>query len=301
MSRKYIKQIISQNFVYPNNSKDEYDIEIVHDINNNTVTGTVNSFTATSFTSSAINLSYNFSWNTNGAELFQMENGNYSYISVHMMSPTQVYMRPFRTVLNIESATLYTGTTTFTGTATVTPSQLGLTSFPNGNYFYEIRYIGHRDTTVFCGALSLVPASPTPTPTPTITPTNTVTPTITPTPGLSPSATPTVTPTATNTPTVTPTMTQTPAVEIYISSIQGTCSTFCTTNYLINSTTTADNNYANLTIGNTIYGLGGSSGFLAYSNVSTDTSTGPFRIAEVDSSGVVQDIQVCSGGGCIPL
>jgi hypothetical protein len=123
MSRKYIKQIISQNFVYPNNTKDEYDIEIVHDINNNCVSGNVVTFSATTIASTGITISYNFQWNTNGAELFQMEDANYSYVSVHMMDPSQVYMKPYRTVFNVESATQYTGTTGFTGSFTVTPSQ----------------------------------------------------------------------------------------------------------------------------------------------------------------------------------
>lgn len=91
---------------------------------------------------------------------------------------------------------------------------------------------------------------------------------------------------------------------LYISDIVVTCSDLCSSNYLINTPTdtSPSASFYDLTIGDTINGLGGSSGYLAYSNISTDTDTGPFRIAEVDSSGVIQDILVCgSGNNCIPL
>jgi hypothetical protein len=83
--------------------------------------------------------------------------------------------------------------------------------------------------------------------------------------------------------------------------LRGTCSDYCNTNYLIQTTDCASENYAGLTIGDFIYGYAGQSGFLAYSNVSTDTNTGPFRIADLDGSGEILGIYVCSGGSCIPL
>lgn len=83
--------------------------------------------------------------------------------------------------------------------------------------------------------------------------------------------------------------------------VRGTCSDYCTTNYNITVLTNADGDYFTLSIGDTIYGQGGVAGFVAYSNVSTDTNTGPFRIAEIDSNGVVQDISVCVGSSCVPL
>ena len=83
--------------------------------------------------------------------------------------------------------------------------------------------------------------------------------------------------------------------------VRATCSDYCTTNYNITTLTNADGDYNSLTLGDTIYGQGGVAGYVAYSDVSTDTNTGPFRIAEIDSSGVVLDISVCSGGSCVPL
>lgn len=190
MSNKYIKQQILQNFVYPNNTKDQYDIEIVHDINNNCVSGDINQFSAITASYSAITIQYSFDWDANGAELFQMDDGNYSYISVHLMSPDQDYMKPFVVVEHIESSTLYTGTTTFTGTTTIVPSDLGILQFGNGTYYYEVRMIGHRCLYPICGSFDLSGITPGPTPTPT--PTPTVTPTATP---IGPTATPTPTPT----------------------------------------------------------------------------------------------------------
>lgn len=159
----------------------------------------------------------------------------------------------------------------------------------------------------------LVCPSPTPTPTQTTTPTQTMTETPTQTPaGTTPTMTPTTTETPTQTPTqtstigTTPTMTPTPspttAIEIFThGTVRATCSDFCTANYLIDVSTSATANYASLTIGDTIFGQGGVAGFVAYSNVSTDTTTGPFRIAEIDSSGVILGIYVCVGGVCDPL
>lgn len=171
---------------------------------------------------------------------------------------------------------------------------------------------------VICDGLTISGScdSPVVTPSPTATPTNTSTPTQTQTPSATLGATPTQTPTNTSTPTqtqtqtatigATPTMTPTPspttAIEIFThGTVRATCSDFCTANYLIDVSTSATNNYASLTIGDTIFGQGGVAGFVAYSNISTDTTTGPFRIAEIDSSGVILGIYICLGGVCEPL
>ena len=176
MSRKYIKKRIEQNFVYPNNERKLYDTEIVHDINDNCVSGDINLFSATTVSQTGITIQYSFDWDANGAELFQMENGDYSYVSVHMMTPDQSYLKPFRVVFNVQSSTLYTGTTTFTGTTTITPNLVGVNTFVNGDYYYEVRFIGHRCIYPICGSLDITTLpGPTPTPTPTTTPTPTPT------------------------------------------------------------------------------------------------------------------------------
>jgi hypothetical protein len=138
--------------------------------------------------------------------------------------------------------------------------------------------------------------TPTPSATPTITPTNTQT--STPTETISVSPTTTATPTMTATPSGTPPCTNT----IYThGAIRFTCSDYCNTNYLIQTIDCASEPYGSLTIGDFIYGYAGQSGYLAYSNVSTNTTTGPFRIADIDGTGEILGIYVCSGGSCIPL
>lgn len=172
---------------------------------------------------------------------------------------------------------------------------------------------------IICDGLTISGAcfSPVVTPTPSATATSTPTPTITQTQtqtlGLSPTPTQTMTQTPTQTgtqtvttPTQTPTVTATPSQtqspQIYThGTVRATCSDFCNGNYNIDVLTNATNNYAALTIGDTIFNQGGTAGFVAYSNISTDTTSGPFRIAEINSSGVILGIYVCLAGNCDPL
>jgi len=190
MSRKYIRQQILQDFVYPNNDVAQYDVEIVQNINNNCVDGDINSFSATTVNSTGITFSLNASYILNGAEPFNLQSGQRSVLSVHMMGAGQSYFKPWRLVKNYTGSTASTGTT-IVDTFTVLPSQLGLASFTSGVYYFEFRFIGHKCVLPVCYTLNL--SAPTPTPTPTSTPTPT------------PSSTPTATPTSTPTPTPTPT------------------------------------------------------------------------------------------------
>jgi hypothetical protein len=191
MSRKYIRQQIIQDFVYPNNEVSQYDVDnIVHNINDNSVSGTVASFSATTITSTGITFSLNYTWNLNGAERWIRSSNELGILSVHMLAPGQEYYKPWRliqsrSITNL-TATTFTETTTFTATA----SQMGLTSLPNGTYYFEVRFIGHRSIYPICLSLNL--SVPTPTPTPTMTPT--ITPTPTRTPDITTTPTPTPTP-----------------------------------------------------------------------------------------------------------
>lgn len=180
MSRKYISQQNVDNFIYPNNVLAQYGVEIVHDINNNSVSGTVTNFTGTSITSSGITMSFDYTWSLNGAEPFIDESNLYNLLSVHMMDPSGVYYKPWRLVYGKYASP----TTGSTGTISVTlvPSQLGISSFSNGTYYFEIRMIGKKSIQPICESLvvsSITPPTPTPTPTPTTTP---VPPTPTPSP-----------------------------------------------------------------------------------------------------------------------
>lgn len=183
MSKKFIATINQKDFVYPNNTIQDYGTEIVHDINNNSVSGTVTNFTGTSISSSGITISFNYTWALNGAEPFVDENGNYSFLSLHAMEPSKPYYKPWRMIYPV------TGTTASTKTGsvstTITPSQFGINSFTNGTYQFEIRMIGKRAIYPICQSLtvsSIIVPTPTPTPTATTGPTPTPTPTPTATP-----------------------------------------------------------------------------------------------------------------------
>jgi len=168
----------------------------------------------------------------------------------------------------------------------------GLLNCSNGAPFIDFGGATICSVTITDGPYPL--CAPSTTTTTTAAPTTTTT-TITPT---TTTTTTTAAPTTTTT-TATPTTTTTASPTIFThGAVRAVCSDYCTTNYNITTLTLADANYDSLTIGDTIYGQGGVAGFVAYSNVSTDTTTGPFRIAEIDSSGVVVSIKVCVGGSC---
>jgi hypothetical protein len=202
MSRKYISELLSQNFVYPNNTVSEYDLEIVHDINDNCVSGTSVSFSATTQSSTGITFNMTGTWSLNGAEPYINQAGTINIFSVHMMTSTQLYYRPWSLVYNKE---VVTGTTTFNynETFTVTPSMVGVSSFTGGTYYFEVRMIGHRCVYPICVTFTST-IGPTPTSTPTPTPTATPTPTPSSTGGLTPTPTPTTSATPTPTPTTPP-------------------------------------------------------------------------------------------------
>jgi hypothetical protein len=196
MSKKYIGQVNSKNFVYPNNTIQEYDREIIHNINNNSIVGSISGFTIISATTDNVQISFNYDWNnTNGADVFVNEAGVVNMFSVHMMTPNVKYTKPFVQVYSLTGSTSIIGTNV-TGTTNInisSTSALGSTSgFTNGVYSFEVRFIGLKSITPVCASgtiSSIVPLTPTPTPTSTTTPT--------PTPTIpSGTATPTPTPTS---------------------------------------------------------------------------------------------------------
>jgi len=184
MSKKYIAQVNSTNFIYPNNTLAEYDVEIVHDINNNSVSGTTSGFSAAyNGGTGNIGISFTYIWNKDGADPFIDEANLLHILSVHMTEPSKEYYKPWRMVSGVTTATITATTKTDTFTFVVTPAMMGVNSFSTGVYNFEIRFIGKRAIFPLCYTESVVIPTATPTPTPT--------------PGLSPSPTPTPTPTPT--------------------------------------------------------------------------------------------------------
>lgn len=201
MSRKYIRQIVNRDFVYPNNSVSEYDVELVQDLNSNVVSGTVTNFSATTITSTGITFTHNYSWSLNNAEPWIRNSGTNGIISVHCMVPNQTYYKPWRTVSSVSFPLPLSPTRSGSNNFSITASNFGLTSFVNGIYYFEFRFIGHLAVDPICAQLNITIPTPTPTPTPTSTPTPTPTPTVT---GATPTPTPSPTPSPTPTPTSTP-------------------------------------------------------------------------------------------------
>jgi len=195
MSRKYIRQLVNSDFVYPNKVRKEYDTEIIHNIYDTCVSGSVISFSATTANFSGITFTGSTAWVNNNSKPFIQSDNQLSMVSIHMIAPGQSYFKPWRTIHNITS-----NNTTITGSTdsfnvTVLPSDVAVSGFTSGTYYFEFRFIGELCYLPVCYNLDLSvspPPTPTPTPTPSITATNTPTPTITPT-----SATPTPTPSVT--------------------------------------------------------------------------------------------------------
>ncbi len=155
MSYKYIPQLNNENFVFPNYDLAEYDVDIIHSLNENSVSGTVTNFSATTQTSTGITFSYTWNWSKNSAEVYISPSGNIHLVSVHCLTNTQTYYKPWRLVDLRTSVT--TGSTSYSGTTSfsITPSQCGVASFTSGTYYFEIRFIGLKSIYPVCQTLSI--------------------------------------------------------------------------------------------------------------------------------------------------
>lgn len=178
MGRKYIINQKEEHFVYPNNTIDIYGLELIQTINSNMPYGSVSNFTGTSLTYTGITISFDYTYNLNSGEYFYLQDDTtVSKFSVHMIEPSTTYFKPFRCVYN-QTGTTSSGSVSFT----VTPSQMGVSAFTNGTYYFDIRFLGAKSVYPINASLivsSIVGPTPTPTPTPTATP---IVPTPTPTP-----------------------------------------------------------------------------------------------------------------------
>lgn len=155
MSYKYIPQLNNENFVFPNYDLAEYDVDILHTINDNSVSGTVTSFSATSISSSAITIQYTWSWSRNGAEVYISPSNLIHLLSIHALTNTQTYYKPWRLVTYRSSSTTNSSTYSGTNTFQITPSGMGVTSFSSGTYYFEVRFIGLKSIFPVCQTLSI--------------------------------------------------------------------------------------------------------------------------------------------------
>ena len=152
---KYISQIDNTNFVYPNYELAEYDVDIVHNINNNSVSGVVTSFSASTVSSTSITVRPTITWSKNNADVFVRQANLLQLYSLHVMAPNQLYYKPWRLIDTVGTATLGTTTLTTTRTVVFTPSNLGLTTFVSGTYNFEFRFIGATSIFTVCYPLSI--------------------------------------------------------------------------------------------------------------------------------------------------
>jgi hypothetical protein len=153
---KYISQINNQNFVYPNYDLAEYDVDIIHNINNSNISGFVTSISAVTVSSSSIQIRHSNTWIRNGAEVFIRPVASMQLYSLHVMAPNQLYYRPWRMI--DQNSTLSTGATAVATTGRLVqffPSQLGLTTFVSGTYNFEFRFIGATSIFPVCSSLSI--------------------------------------------------------------------------------------------------------------------------------------------------
>jgi len=179
MSKKYIGQIDNSNFVFPNYKLAEYDIDIIHELKENSVSGTTSGFDM-SYSSGNINISFTYQWYLNNAEPFISNDGKLNILSLHIMTNDKKYFKPWICVGLIQDNNTALSYKTDTQNFVVTPQMLGQVSFTSGTYFAEIRMMGHRAVFPLNYSDTVVIATPTPTPTSTNTPTPTPTPTSTP-------------------------------------------------------------------------------------------------------------------------
>lgn len=155
MSRKYIRQEIVENFVYPNNTIDQYDIEIIHDINDNSVSGSINTFTLVSASSTGLTFNLNYTWNKNNAEPWIRNSGLLGVLSVHMLTPNQLYYKPWRIIQTQAYSNLSLTTVTAITTFSTTPTQMGVAAFTTGVYNFEMRFIGRTSIYPICTTLNI--------------------------------------------------------------------------------------------------------------------------------------------------
>ncbi|CAB5214245.1 hypothetical protein UFOVP185_40 [uncultured Caudovirales phage] len=173
MSKKYISQINSNNFVYPNNKLAEYDVEIIHELKENSVSGTASGFTAT-ISGTTLNVSFSYEWLLNSAEPFINNNNNLNVLSLHIQTPDKSYYKPWICGGFVSDSNVNLTSKTGTASFNISAANLGQTTLSYGTYYFEIRFLGKRAIYPSMATFTIpAPITPTPTPTATLTPTPT--------------------------------------------------------------------------------------------------------------------------------
>lgn len=176
--KRYIKQIDREDFVFPNNTKSTFDRRLIHEINNNYPTGTINGITGNTFSSTTLDFDVDWTYLRNSSKLFKDKFGEYVYVTFHILTPDRVLYKPWIYIGKISTTNPNITTDSQVTNFNLSPSDLGLTEFIAGNYFVEVRFIGKRCVYPVCYDISSFIPSPSPLPSPSPTPTPTVTPSV---------------------------------------------------------------------------------------------------------------------------
>ena len=156
MSTKYIPQINETNFVFPNYEISEYDVDIIHSINDNSVSGTVTNFVVLGTArTTGITFTHDYTWSRNSAQVFVTSANLLNVLSVHMIAAGQTYYKPWRLVDLVTSVLTTATNLSGSNTITVTPAMMGLATFTSGTYYFEIRLIGLKSIYPICQTLSI--------------------------------------------------------------------------------------------------------------------------------------------------
>jgi hypothetical protein len=164
MGRQYITNQQDINYIYPNNVINQYDAEIVHDINNNCVTGTVTNFAGSSFSATGLTITFDYTWNLNGAErMLNAANSQTMVLSLHGMNTSnniygtsQGYFNPWRMLFHVTGTTTTNTQSGSVNTGVLTPAMFGLATFPTPNtgFEFEIRMISRNCVLPICQTIS---------------------------------------------------------------------------------------------------------------------------------------------------
>jgi hypothetical protein len=156
MSTKYIPQLNNENFVYPNYDLAEYDVNIIQDLNENSVTGAVTNFVFVSGTTSGLTFQYSANWSLNNATpMYNQSRSSILAWSIHCMPAGYNYFKPWRTISFLSTSIGNTTTSVTNQNFNVSAQRAGVPSFTSGTYYFEFRFIGEKAIFPVCQTLSI--------------------------------------------------------------------------------------------------------------------------------------------------
>ena len=156
MSTRYIPQLNETNFVFPNYEISEYDVDIIHSLNENSISGTVTNFIVSGTPrSTGITITHDYTWSQNGALTYITPINNMRLLSVHALAPSQIYYKPWRLVDVLNVVSPYSSSYSGSNTIVLTPANLGLSALTSGTYYFEVRFIGLKSIFPVCQTLQI--------------------------------------------------------------------------------------------------------------------------------------------------